>query len=304
LLVALVMVLPAGDDPDGEAPSAGLVSAVRILAQVGGLAAAALVPALCGQVALAAGLAWPGALTLRAGIIALMALATLIRPLPLRAELGLGLVSIVTVFEAAVRARSGNDADLISLSAVLVVAATALAVLAVRPGRRWLFLPAWALGSAALDCRMLAAHVHATEAYTLLPAVALLAFGVEVLRRRPEVRSFAALGPGLVLGFAPSLWDAHLASDEVRITIIGVLAAVAIVAGAVRRLQAPLLLGALALVLDSWMQLRPELTVFFHWVPKWAIIAVVGVTLLAIGATYEARLAQARALRLRISELR
>jgi hypothetical protein len=72
----------------------------------------------------------------------------------------------------------------------------------------------------------------------------------------------------------------------------------------VRRLAAPLLLGSAVLAAHALIQLAPWLRSVYHALPGWVGLATVGSLLLVLGAGYERRRPQLRALRLRISALR
>ena len=73
--------------------------------------------------------------------------------------------------------------------------------------------------------------------------------------------------------------------DAVRLVVAALLALVAVVVGGVLRLQAPLCLGAVALLslaLDQW---GAEIV----RMPRWITLGVVGGLLMWIGATFEHR---------------
>ena len=73
--------------------------------------------------------------------------------------------------------------------------------------------------------------------------------------------------------------------DVVRLIIAAALSLAVVIAGAVWRLQAPLCLGAaalLALAVDQW---GAEIV----RMPRWITVGVAGVLLMWIGATFEAR---------------
>jgi hypothetical protein len=68
-------------------------------------------------------------------------------------------------------------------------------------------------------------------------------------------------------------------------------------AGARHHLQAPLLLGGAVLLLDALHELAPYLVQVTDALPRWVPPALAGLLLLALGATYEHRLRDARKMR-------
>ena len=71
-----------------------------------------------------------------------------------------------------------------------------------------------------------------------------------------------------------------------------------VVAGAVRRLQAPVIVGCVALLVLAVNALAPAAA---H-VPRWIPLGVAGVALLWLGATFERRLGQVRAFTTSVGE--
>jgi hypothetical protein len=105
------------------------------------------------------------------------------------------------------------------------------------------------------------------------------------------------LGPGLLLLLGQGASDAGPA----RMALLTGLAGSTLFLGAVQRLQAPVLMGAAVLIVDGLTYLLP-------WVaqaglPPWVILAVIGLSLMILGATYERRLRELRDLRLLIAAL-
>ncbi len=133
--------------------------------------------------------------------------------------------------------------------------------------------------------RLADADVQAPEPYVVPLGIVALALGALRVRRAPQIRSFAAYGSGLSLLLVPSL----LASFDDRSATRGLLLALACVAvllvGAVRRLQAPLVLGGAVLVLDALSLLGP----YAAALPRWLTLGTAGLLLVAVGATYEQR---------------
>ena len=98
--------------------------------------------------------------------------------------------------------------------------------------------------------------------------------------------SWVAYGTGLTLGLAPTLYmsvsDPHL----VRPLLLGTGSLAVVLVGARARLQAPIALGGLALAIDAVVQIAP----LAGALPRWVSLAIAGVVLMVVGATYEQRL--------------
>ncbi|MDQ1535534.1 MAG: hypothetical protein QOF28_3295, partial [Actinomycetota bacterium] len=144
-----------------------------------------------------------------------------------------------------------------------------------------------AAGTAAVGATwawLAAANVTVVEAYTLPAAALALAVGVFEWRRGPA-HSWLALGPAIVLGLGPTL-VLGIAQDDTARSLIAAGVAFAIVAlGAWKRLQAPLVLGSLALVTLGINTFGPAVA----RLPRWLPLAVIGLLLMWIGATFETR---------------
>jgi hypothetical protein len=150
----------------------------------------------------------------------------------------------------------------------------------------------YAAGASALGATwawLAVANVTAVEAYTAPAAALALAVGLIEWRRGPA-QSWAALGPAIVLGLGPTLM-LGIAQDDTTRTLVAAVMAFGIVAlGALRRLQAPLALGSFALLLLALDTFGPAVT----RLPRWLPLAVIGLLLMWIGATFETRRNRAR----------
>lgn len=171
------------------------------------------------------------------------------------------------------------------LAGSLTVLAVAAALAALRPDRRLLCgAAAGLLALFAVWAWLSSAEVTVAEAYTAPAAILLLAAGILRWRNTPG-RSWPTLGPALVLAIGPTLGLGLVNDDTARLVVAALLCLAAVLAGAVLRLQAPLLLGALGLVVlgvDEWGGYLVAL-------PRWITLGAVGVVLMWVGATIEAR---------------
>ncbi|WP_433344502.1 SCO7613 C-terminal domain-containing membrane protein [Micromonospora sp. CA-111912] len=155
-------------------------------------------------------------------------------------------------------------------------------------GRRWAFAGV-AGGSELLGTWLLlgAGGVVLLEAYTLPTAGVALAAGVVALRTRPGLNSWLALGPGLAAALLPGLVSVLFAPEPQpwRRLLLGAGALAVVLAGSARRWQAPVLLGGITLALLA----LHELVRSWDLLPRWIFLAVGGLALIGLAATYERR---------------
>ncbi|MFD3520736.1 SCO7613 C-terminal domain-containing membrane protein [Streptomyces sp. NPDC058653] len=207
---------------------------------------------------------------------------------------GAGLLAVVLA-----AGRPGTTALVLALCAV-IAAGTAL-----RPDRR----PAaghlaTVLFVLATWVRLYASDVSTPEAYTLPVTVPALVVGVLRRRRAPEASSWTAYGPGLAATLLPSLAAAWGDTHWVRPLALGVAALAVTLVGARLGLRAPLVLGGAVLALDTLHELAPYVVQVVDSLPRWLPPALAGLLLLALGATYERRLHDARRLRRTLGRMR
>ncbi len=150
-----------------------------------------------------------------------------------------------------------------------------------------------AFTAAAAACELLAwwllladLDVATLEAYTVpLAGVALLA-GWAARRAQPAVHSWTAYGPALLAAFLPSLATIVFTEGEpLRRFLLGVGALAVVVAGSVRRQQAPVVVGGIVLALVA----LHEIVLFWDRLPRWLPLAVGGLLLVGLAITYERR---------------
>ncbi|MET8836320.1 hypothetical protein ABZV78_20690 [Micromonospora sp. NPDC004540] len=177
-------------------------------------------------------------------------------------------------------------------AAVCVLWGVAVAVRVLRRGEtpaRRRRLAAVAGGSELLGGWLLlaAGGVAVLEAYTLPAAALALGAGLLALRSRPGLNSWLALGPGLGAALLPSLLSVLAAPDPqpARRLALGLVALGAVLGGATRRWQAPVLLGAATLVPLA----LHELARGWDLLPRWIYLGLGGLALITLAATYERR---------------
>jgi hypothetical protein len=144
--------------------------------------------------------------------------------------------------------------------------------------------------------RLGADEVTVVEAYTVPCSLVLLGFGWW-RRRGAPVSSWAAYGAGLSFTMLPSLVAVYSDTDWRRWLLLGGPALAVLFAGARSRLQAPTVIGAVVVAGVAVRALAPYVSEMFLAVPRWVPIAVGGLLLVVVGATYEARLRDLRRLR-------
>ncbi|MFF4173501.1 SCO7613 C-terminal domain-containing membrane protein [Streptomyces sp. NPDC001744] len=191
------------------------------------------------------------------------------------------------------------------LALVLALGGVIAAATALRPERRR--FASWAAAGLFLTAtwvRLGAWDVTAPEAHTLPVTVPALVVGFLRRRRAPEVSSWTAYGPGLAVTLLPSLGAAWTDPGWTRPLVLGIAALAVTLAGARFRLQALLVLGGAALALDGLHELAPYVVQVVGALPRWLPPALAGLLLLAVGATYEQRLRDARRLRERLARMR
>ncbi|MFC8795695.1 SCO7613 C-terminal domain-containing membrane protein [Streptomyces cinereoruber] len=281
----------------------GLLTGVAVL----GTGARRAVSA-CGAVLAAAGLVFAGAaaagleahwtgLALLLVPAATAAVGATARPVALPVEITGAAVGLSALGLAASRPSF--------LALVLALGGVIAAATAVRPERRR--FASWAAAGLFLLAawvRLGAWGVTTPEAYTLPVTVPALVVGFLRRRRDPEASSWTAYGPGLAVTLLPSLGAAWTDPEWVRPLVLGVAALVVTLLGARFRLQALLLLGGTVLALDGLHELAPYVVQVVGALPRWLPPALAGLLLLAVGATYEQRLRDARRLRERLARMR
>ncbi|MCD9625018.1 SCO7613 C-terminal domain-containing membrane protein [Rhabdothermincola salaria] len=204
---------------------------------------------------------------------------------------GLSAGAVVLVTLAGLAARSvpwpGDGAHALAVGLTLGAAGAAIAGL--EPTWRRLELVALALAVVASWSWLGIAGVGVVEAYTAPTAVVCLGAGWVGRRGDRSLSSWFAYAPGLLVGVLPSLVLA-LDGDGSRAVGVAVVCLGALVVGTEGRLQAPVTLGAVGLVVIGLHTVAPVAA----QIPRWAVLAVAGVVSLWLGATVERRLRQAR----------
>ncbi len=216
-------------------------------------------------------------------------------------------VALAVEITAWIAAAAGVAACLSAPRAVSLALATAGLIcvgVAGRPDRRPALWAGLVLCEVAWCVLLASARVSVPEVYTVPAAMIALAFGWFAVRKNPALSSWACYGLGQAWLLLPSLIMVWHGTGWFRPLALGVVATAVTLLGARFRLQAPLLLGMAAAVLDAGHELAPAVRAVIHWLPGWLPIAVLGAVLLWAGATYEARLANLGRLRRSLGAMR
>ena len=177
------------------------------------------------------------------------------------------------------------------LAAYLTVAGVATTLVALtRRERREVGWVGGLLLAAASWTRLADVGVSTPEAYTLPSAVALLVAGWWRTRDDAAAGTLSAWSPGLALALVPSLTWALADPLSLRALLLGLACFALAVAGAQRRLAAPLAWGAgVGAALVLWEVLPPAVEM-----SAWLVTGLAGAALLVLGASWERRVGEAR----------
>jgi hypothetical protein len=172
------------------------------------------------------------------------------------------------------------------LSWVLVANGLLALAVSVRPDRRHVGIIGGALLVASSWVRLVDAHVEAPEPYVAPLATIALVLGHLRRRVHADLGSMQAYAGGLSLALVPSLLKSFADESPTRGLLLLVVAVGVVVIGARARLRAPLVVGGAVVVLDGLNLLGP----YAASVPRWVLLAALGLLLVLLGATYEQRL--------------
>lgn len=151
---------------------------------------------------------------------------------------------------------------------------------------------------------LVSGEVDPFDLVTVPVGVALIGAGVIRMSRSAELGSWPALGPGLAVLLVPPLLADFIDADLWRLIALGIVASAAVVIGAVRRLQAPLLLGGSVLLVHAIAQLWPWIRSAYEAVWWWLWLGIAGAILIALAATYERQLRLLKGVVRTIADLR
>ncbi|WP_058615093.1 SCO7613 C-terminal domain-containing membrane protein [Microbacterium testaceum] len=192
-------------------------------------------------------------------------------------------------------------------AAVTILAILALAVLWSGAHRALVFWAGVGVAAALGAVALVTGSADPVELVTAPMAAVLVWHGIRSLRARPELRSWPALGVGLALLLIPSLVFDFVGDNALwRVIALGVVALAVLLVGARSKLQAPVLLGGIVLIVHAIAQLWPWIASIYESVSGlwWLWLGIAGVLLIVVAATYERRIREVKAAALAIRALR
>ncbi|HWR85199.1 MAG TPA: hypothetical protein VN200_04295, partial [Rhodoglobus sp.] len=164
----------------------------------------------------------------------------------------------------------------------------------------------WAAGLAlvAAVAAMARGAADPIELATAPVAAALLVGGGFRLLRDRAAGSWPCLAPGLLVLLLPSLIATFVDDELWRLVVLGLVCVAAIVAGALLKMQAPLLLGSVIVLVHGARTFAPQLRAIYESTEWWVWAVVGGAVILFLGFTVERRIRDVRAVASRWSALR
>ncbi|MFF2495159.1 SCO7613 C-terminal domain-containing membrane protein [Agromyces sp. NPDC058064] len=213
------------------------------------------------------------------------------------AEVGLAASLAVASLPTVLAIVSGDESSLRAAVLFTVVGAAHVAGAATRarpfagPVFAWTTRGILVLGGV---LALVSATVDPFDLVTAPIGLAFVAAGAVALRRSPGLGSWPALGTGLAILLVPPLLADFLDPELWRNVALGVVALATLLAGVVRRLQAPFVLGGGVLLVHAIVQLWPAITWLYEAVWWWLWLGIAGVLLVVLAATYERQLRLAR----------
>jgi hypothetical protein len=200
-------------------------------------------------------------------------------------------MTLVFVFEAVSFDPSGQGFARAFVTLILFLAVyLAGALLQRAPFTRAVGWIALGFGAATALIGIVTSAIDPIEFGTVPVALAMLADGVVRLAENERVRSWPALGPGIIVLLAPSLLTTIDERPLWRLVALGIAAVAVLAIGAVRRLQAPFVLGVIVALVHGTATFSAEIRVVYETLPGWLWLGIGGVLLIAIAARYEQRI--------------
>jgi len=135
-------------------------------------------------------------------------------------------------------------------------------------------------------------------------ALALLIVGAVVLERYPDAGSWPWLAPGLLVLLVPSLLATFVDQPVWRLVSLGLACVAAILLGALRKLQAPLLIGTVVVLVHAIRTFSPQLVAVYQLTEWWVWAVVGGALIIFVAVTFERRMRDLKSVGSRIAALR
>jgi hypothetical protein len=214
-------------------------------------------------------------------------------------------MTVVLAFEAASLTATGPGLARAFVTLVLFLAIYLIAALWTRaPFTRVIGWTGLGYGAAVAVLAIATGAIDPLEFATVPVALALIADGAVRLAERPQLRSWPALGTGVAVLLLPSLLATADERPLWRLVGLGLVAVAVLIVGAVRRLQAPFVLGAVVALIHGIATFSTEIRIVYESLPWWLWLGIGGVLLIAIAARYERRIKNLRDVAMRVAALR
>jgi len=139
---------------------------------------------------------------------------------------------------------------------------------------------------------------------TVILASALLVVGAVLLRRHPVAGSWPWIAPGLLVLLIPSLIATFVDPPVWRLVALGVVCVAAIVLGAVLKMQAPLLIGSIVVLIHAIRTFSPQLVAVYQLTEWWVWAVIGGAIIIFVAVTFERRVLDLKSVGGRIAALR
>lgn len=141
--------------------------------------------------------------------------------------------------------------------------------------------------------RLAEADVTAPEPYVAPVAAIALALGWLQRRTHPTLDTLSAYGPGLGVALVPTLIQSFADETPTRGVLLLLVAVLLVLVGAQTRTRAGLVVGGVVALVDGIQLTAP----YAAALPRWLPLALLGLLLVTLGATYEQRLRDLKRLR-------
>lgn len=227
-----------------------------------------------------------------------------LRSIASQCVLGLG-AGIATAIELSL---IGHDALGTARAAIVLVALGAIHVggltWSLPPLTVWIGWLGVALGAAVAATGIARGALDPVEWAAAAVAVPLLIAGAGRLARDADARSWPWLAPGVVVLLLPSLIGTFDQQPLWRLVGLGIASLAVLVAGALLRLQAPLILGSAIVVVHAARTFAPQIVAVYQLTQWWVWAVIGGAIVLFLGITFEKRLRDLRAAGSRLGQLR
>lgn len=215
------------------------------------------------------------------------------------ALVGLSAVELVVV--------DGGRFGTVRSAALIVLLAAAYAAAQLRDREPFTRTVGWVAFAGAVVAAADAIRVGAidpVEWATAIVGLALIVVGSIRLRANASRGSWPSLAPGILVLVLPSLFATFSDAPVWRLVALGAVCVALIVIGALARLQAPLVIGAVVVLVHAIRTFAPQIVAVYQLTEWWVWAVIGGAIILFVAVTLERRVRDLRAVGARVSALR